>query len=189
MYSFSKSGKSRHMLVCKKTGNFTRADITVYTCHCGYYCKSSGGLQQHQELGKNCRDRTTSKSSSSMAISLESSPEAPQPPSQPAIPSTENLTCCGQTFKSKAALSSHRRSKKHTYQSSQSSSSQPSSSQPSSSHSSSSLTCSSQSSQSNLELQLSSDTSQASSGPSSSSTARYKVKKKNKTWPLVSNSS
>ena len=49
------------MNTCQKTGNFTRKDITVYTCHCGYYCKSNGGLQQHQENGTNCRDRSLSK--------------------------------------------------------------------------------------------------------------------------------
>ena len=58
---FSKSGRTRHLKICQKTGNFSRKDITVYTCHCGYYCKSSGGLQQHQENGSNCRDRSLSK--------------------------------------------------------------------------------------------------------------------------------
>ena len=214
--SSRKSGKTRHMPLCTKTGNFTRADITVYTCHCGYYCKSSGGLQQHQESGKNCRDRTISKSSnesssaifecvcgkvvstnqalsshkrscvqalgasansssSSMAVSLEPSiPEVPEPTSQSLEPSTDDLTCCGQTFKNKTALASHRRSKKHrnTSQSSQPFSSQPSLSLPSSSQSFGST-------HSNLELQISSDTSQASSvvpsTTSSSSTVVYKV--------------
>ena len=68
---FRKAGRTKHLKVCKESGNFTRGDITVFTCNtCGYFAKSSRGLTQHKDHGANCHDRTVSRTMSRLELSV-----------------------------------------------------------------------------------------------------------------------
>ena len=69
--TFRKAGRTKHLKICKETGNFERGDITAYCCkECGYVAKSARGLTQHKEQGTNCQDRTLSRTMSRLELSL-----------------------------------------------------------------------------------------------------------------------
>ena len=64
----SQAGRTKHIKLCKQTGNFGRSDITVFVCNeCGYLAKSSRGLTQHKQQGSTCKDTTLSRTMSTMS--------------------------------------------------------------------------------------------------------------------------